>query len=173
MLSKLDIFTKVCWYFYVINFYFFYVQPCTTILFVTILNQSRDTTIMIMSALYMYMAIVAFVYLSFLYLDWRVNPQWTTSQTKSSELFSTYFLYIHTHTHTSRTIQFCFFLCRKKNTHFMQKNWPQNWNLNFFSQALLRNQFHLEKVIGWSTHTTHAHLSHPSFQGVSQLAIIS
>lgn len=149
MLSKLDIFTKVCWYFYVINFYFFYVQPCTTILFVTILNQSRDTTIMIMSALYMYMAIVAFVYLSFLYLDWRVNPQWTTSQTKSSELFSTYFLYIHTHTHTSRTIQFCFFLCRKKNTHFMQKNWPQNWNLNFFSQALLRNQFHLEKVIGW------------------------
>lgn len=116
MLSKLDIFTKVCWYFYVINFYFFYVQPCTTILFVTILNQSRDTTIMIMSALYMYMAIVAFVYLSFLYLDWRVNPQWTTSQTKSSELFSTYFLYIHTHTHTSRTIQFCFFFMPQKKT---------------------------------------------------------
>lgn len=165
MLSKLDIFTKVCWYFYVINFYFFYVQPCTTILFVTILNQSRDTTIMIMSALYMYMAIVAFVYLSFLYLDWRVNPQWTTSQTKSSELFSTYFLYIHTHTHTSRTIQFCFFLCRKKNTHFMQKNWPQNWNLNFFSQALLRNQFHLENVIGWSTHTPTRTYRIPHFKG--------
>ena len=106
MLSKLDIFTKVCWYFYVINFYFFYVQPCTTILFVTILNQSRDTTIMIMSALYMYMAIVAFVYLSFLYLDWRVNPQWTTSQTKSCT---------STRTHTlQEQFNFVFFYAAKK-----------------------------------------------------------
>ena len=86
---------------------------------------------MIMSALYMYMAIVAFVYLSFLYLDWRVNPQWTTSQTKSSELFSTYFLYIHTHTQTSRTIQFCFFLCRKKKYSLHAKKLTTKLKLEF------------------------------------------